>query len=212
MCDAVNLTYLERHFSTLRSVHSVLEVGSFNVNGNCKQLVTSRGLEYLGIDIREGPDVDLVCDITASRDEVMRTLPGTSYDLVLCLNVLEHLFEPLRALDNMVAVLRPSGYLVIVTPAVWDLHDWPSDFCRLNPDFFRRYVQDRNLTILPETFVFSARDTGRFYDNVEVLPMITPHMHGGLLARATARALGAFIPEVRECWTRIYLNLICQKA
>ncbi len=212
MCDAVNLSYLERQFPTLLQVRRVLEVGSYNVNGNCKQFIASRGLEYLGIDIRPGPDVDLVCDITAPRDEVRKTLPDTDYDLVLCLNVLEHLFEPVRALDNMVSLLRRGGFLLLVTPAVWDLHDWPHDFFRLNPDFFRRYTESRNLGILPETFVFSARDTGKFYEDVDVLPMITPHMHGGFLARATARALGAFMPGCRECWTRIYLNLVIQAA
>lgn len=211
MCDAVNLTYLERHFPTLRDVRRVLEVGSYNVNGNGKAFITTRGLDYLGIDIREGPDVDLVCDITASPDEVRRALPAADYDLVLCLNVLEHVFEPVRALDNMLALLRPGGYLVVVTPAVWDLHDWPHDFFRLNPDFFRHYTESRGVEIVPGTFEFSARDTGRFFDDMGVLPMITPGMHRGILARAAARCLGLFMPEFRECWTRIYLNLICQK-
>jgi len=211
MCDAVNLDYLERHFPSLRDVRRALEVGSFNVNGNGKSFIASKGIDYLGIDIRTGPDVDIVCDITAPQEEVARRLPSTSYDLVLCMNVLEHLFEPVRALDNILGVLRPGGYLVIVTPAVWDLHDWPHDFFRLNPDFFRQWATRRGVEILPETFVFSTRDTRRFYPNVDVLPMITPDMHGSLPARATARALALFLREFRECWTRIYLNLICQK-
>jgi SAM-dependent methyltransferase len=210
MCDAVNLSYLERHFATLHGIRRVLEVGSYNVNGNCKSFITARGLDYLGLDVRPGPDVDLVCDITAGRDAVVGAVPGVPYDLVLCLNVLEHLFEPVRALDNMLAVLRPGGYLLIVTPAVWDLHDWPHDFFRLNPDFFRLLAEARNVRVVPGTFTFSARDTGRFYDDVDVLPMITPHMHGSVLARGAARVLGTFMSEFRECWTRLYLNLIWQ--
>jgi SAM-dependent methyltransferase len=211
MCDTVNMDYLDQHFPTLCDVKTVLEVGSLNVNGNGKSFMASRGIDYLGIDIRTGPDVDVLCDITAPREEIAHRLPLTSFDLVLCMNVLEHLFEPVRALDNMLEVLRPGGYLVVVTPAVWDLHDWPHDFFRLNPDFFRHWSSRNGAKILPGTFVFSARDTRRFYTNVDVLPMITPDMHGSLPARAMTRALALILREFRECWTRIYLNLIFQK-
>lgn len=64
MCDLVNLDYIENHFDKLEGIHNVLEVGSFNANGNCKNFISNKGLNYLGIDIQNGPDVDLICDIT----------------------------------------------------------------------------------------------------------------------------------------------------
>jgi hypothetical protein len=76
MCDPVNLSYLERHFPVLREARRVLEEGSFNVNGNRKPFAISRGLDRLGIDIRGGTAVDLVCDVTGKRDAVMRSLPA----------------------------------------------------------------------------------------------------------------------------------------
>lgn len=210
MCDAVNLYYLKKHLTALKSVRRVLEVGSFNVNGNCKAAVLSRGLEYVGADIRNGPDVDLVCDITGDPSDLRQTLSGT-FDLVICMNVLEHLFEPVKALDNMVSLLTAGGYIMIVTPTVWDLHDWPHDFFRLNPDFFRRFAELRSLLVVPGTFVFSTRDSGRFFDDLSVLPMVVPEMHPSLAARGARRLISRFLPEMRECWTRIYLNLIYQK-
>jgi SAM-dependent methyltransferase len=212
VCDTVNLTYLEAQLPQLSEVRDVLEVGSYNVNGNCRGLVEDRGLRYLGLDIRPGEDVDVVIDITAPLGELRSALASRTFDLVLCMNVLEHVYRPHEALANMCALTRPGGYIVVVTPAVWDLHDWPHDFFRLNPDFFRRFASEAGMEMLPGSLVFSCRDTGRFFPDVRELPMIVPHMRGGVLARAARRAIGLLIPEAREAWTRIYLSLVLQKV
>jgi SAM-dependent methyltransferase len=211
MCDVVNLTYLERCWPQLHGVQKVLEVGSYSVNGNCKEFITGRGLQYAGTDIRPGPDVDIICDITGEPSSVREALRSDEFDLVICMNVLEHLFDPKRALDNMAGLMRQGGYLVIVTPLVWDLHDWPHDYCRLNPDFFREYSRNSTLQILENTFLFSARETGRFYSDLSVLPTVVPDMHGSFFARGLVRVIGWLVPEIRPCWTRIYLNLILQR-
>ena len=210
MCDAVNLDYLENHFDRLTGVKSALEVGSYNVNGNSKELLASRGIAYTGIDLQEGPDVDLVCDIT-DEQAVTATLGDRRFDLVVCANVLEHVYEPVRALDNILRLLEPGGFLLLITPLVWDLHDWPHDYYRLNPDFYKRYAKDNGLEILPDTFLLSVRDTGKFYDSVEKIPRVIPHLYRYGVQRLLIGLLSKLCPELKHCYSLTYLNLICRK-
>jgi len=41
-----------------------------------------------------------------------------TFDFVYCSHVLEHCFNPLCAVDQMLRVLKPNGYLYIVVP-IW---------------------------------------------------------------------------------------------
>ena len=70
--------------------------------------------------------------IHASVGSAYRTeFPDGSFDLVTFLEVIEHLDDPGRALEELRRVLRPGGYLVVSTPVpglVWNLiwHLWTS--------------------------------------------------------------------------------------
>ncbi len=81
-------------------------------------------------------------------------LGGQKFKSILALNVLEHTFEPVRVLDNLVAVLDSGGVLVAITPTVWPLHYYPMDCWRLNPQFYEEYCLRRELTLLREYFEY----------------------------------------------------------
>lgn len=63
------------------------------------------------------------------RAGVAETLPfeDASFDLVLLDNVLEHVQDRERTLDEIVRVLRPGGILYLVTPKPFALHSLVSD-------------------------------------------------------------------------------------
>jgi SAM-dependent methyltransferase len=46
-------------------------------------------------------------------------LPGASFDLILCSEVVEHIAESLRAIRQIRRLLRPGGVLVLSTPHKW---------------------------------------------------------------------------------------------
>ena len=58
--------------------------------------------------------IDIVSDITAIPES------DDSFDAVLCTEVLEHLPDPIRALDEMARLLRPGGTFIITAP-FWSL-------------------------------------------------------------------------------------------
>lgn len=58
--------------------------------------------------------IDIVSDIIDIPE------PDGSFDAVLCTEVLEHLPDPVRALDEMARLLRPGGTFIITAP-FWSL-------------------------------------------------------------------------------------------
>jgi methionine biosynthesis protein MetW len=74
---------------------------------------------YVGVDISEsairmaserGLDAQLISDATELP------FPDDSFDLAVCTEVLEHLFEPQRALAEIRRVLRLGGRLIVTVP------------------------------------------------------------------------------------------------
>jgi SAM-dependent methyltransferase len=53
-----------------------------------------------------------------------------AYDIVLCLNVLEHVYEIETAVKNIHNALRPGGKVFIAVPGFYPLHLLPHDYWR----------------------------------------------------------------------------------
>ena len=98
------------------AVAPVLEVGSRNVNGTVRPLFPQAG--YLGIDLVDGPGVDLVADILKVGDRF-----NAQFSTVVCCETLEHVKEPWAAIDTMALALRPGGLLIVTWCFAFPLHD-----------------------------------------------------------------------------------------
>lgn len=97
-----------------------VDVGCGTGNSYAVELHRS-GVAYTGFDVsreavaavrRAGMDAEVIAD--ASQLPV----PDLSVDLVLCIEVLEHLFAPADAAREILRVLRPGGRLIASTPNV----------------------------------------------------------------------------------------------
>jgi SAM-dependent methyltransferase len=111
----------------------VLEVGSYNVNGTVRDLFPQ---PYVGLDMREGPGVDVVADVTEAM------IASRHYGTVVCVETLEHVAEPQGALYAMQRALRPGGLFVGTWPFIFEVHDYPSDYWRVTPAGFA-YLLDK---------------------------------------------------------------------
>lgn len=78
----------------------------------------------VGLDIRPGAGVHVIGDAQALG------IGDATFDVILCTEVLEHLPEPQRAIDEMYRVLRPGGRLVLTTRFLFPIHDAPHDYFR----------------------------------------------------------------------------------
>jgi len=85
---------------------NVLEFGSRNLNGSVRGVVGPVD-RFVGVDISDGPDVDIVADAATVR-------VGGEFDLVVCCEVLEHVDDATGAgiVWNAHRHLRPGGRFV----------------------------------------------------------------------------------------------------
>jgi len=144
----------------------VLELGTGWGGTTCRDLVKQAGLDHYGTDLKPGPGVDFVVNFEQDQDlAVFR--PVLPFGSVFVLNVLEHTFEPLRVLDNARTLLRPGGTLVVITPAVWPLHDYPMDAWRLLPNVYEQYARRRGLRLLVEHFEYVGKGPVAAHRNVD---------------------------------------------
>lgn len=79
---------------------------------------------YLNLDIVHTPGVDIV-----ANGEYL-PFAAAVFDRIECDAVLEHVQRPEAVIREMVRVLRPGGYVHIVTPFCHPFHAYPHDYRR----------------------------------------------------------------------------------
>lgn len=110
----------------------ILEVGSGDVNGSVRPIVSARGpADYFGVDMAEGPGVDRVVDATKLVD----VFDEASYDVVISTEMMEHVVDWQTTLMNMFRMVAPGGVIVVTTRSVpFGYHPHPIDTWRYTPD------------------------------------------------------------------------------
>ncbi len=78
------------------------------------------------IDINPERGPDLVADVCDLRGVFERE----RFDAVFLIEVLEHVNEPQRAVDELRRVLKPGGRLILSVPYIFEMHDVPGDYWR----------------------------------------------------------------------------------
>lgn len=116
--------------SCLGKPRHILEVGSRQaVNQN--ELANFRSLfleaKFIGLDLLKGPGVDVV----ANAEKL--PFADKSFDLVLCLETLEHAEKPWIVCAEIERVLKPNGIAVVSSLQNQPIHMHPSDYFRYTP-------------------------------------------------------------------------------
>lgn len=68
--------------------------------------------------------VDVICPVTDLHFE------ANQFDSLLCTQVLEHVFEHDKMMQEVNRVLKPGGTVILTVPFAWELHEEPYDFFR----------------------------------------------------------------------------------
>jgi len=123
---------------------TVLEIGSGKqVNGKY-----SYSAQHLFTDAKQFIQTDInpefghkVLDITKMKDK-------SKYDIILCLNVLEHVYDFQTAVDNLHRALKKDGTLVVAVPFAFPLHDEPGDYWRFTEHSLQKILGNFSSTNL----------------------------------------------------------------
>jgi SAM-dependent methyltransferase len=107
----------------------ILDVGSYDVNGTMKPIF-QKG-KYVGLDMEEGPNVDIVGvshKIPFEKDE---------FDIVISSSCFEHDDMFWISFQEMCRVLKPGGYMYVQAPSNGPYHGWPGDNWRFYIDSWK---------------------------------------------------------------------------
>lgn len=111
-----------------RPTGHMLEIGSRERTGANYRGLLPANWDYLGFDILNGPNVDVVGD----AHEASSFLPNGHFDAVMSFAVFEHLLMPWKAVLEMNKVLKPGAVGLILAPQTWPLHEEPWDYFRFS--------------------------------------------------------------------------------
>jgi len=93
-----------------------------------------------------------------------RKLPfnDNSFDIGLMFQVLEHVDDPEKVVNEAARVLKPGGFLIISVPFLYPLHDMPYDVGRYTKTALAGFVDRSNL------YLVKIKSQGGFFDFLAV--------------------------------------------
>ena len=106
--------------------------------------IASLGGRYVGIDVDAPagtPDGRVLGTVVAMP------VRDASFDVVVCSEVLEHVWETADAFSELQRVTRPGGRILITVPFIYPLHEAPRDFVRLTPYAIERLAALHGLEV-----------------------------------------------------------------
>jgi SAM-dependent methyltransferase len=142
-------------------------------------------------------------DIHGSLDAI--PLDDASFDVVLCLQVLEHVPDPAAAVRELRRVLRPGGRVLLSTHGVYPFHPNPDDLWRWTHQglerLFRTNAEWSSVTVRPGAG--TAATTGMLV--AHGIDLLAKRAHVRALAvpfvvalNAAGEALDRSVPMLRE--------------
>ena len=117
-------SWINDHAETLK----VVEIGSRARSGNNSRSRIDERHSYVGTDLMDGENVDLVADAHRLSEHIDH---GT-VDAVFGLSVIEHVAMPWKMAIELNRILKVGGRAMFMTHHTWPLHDYPFDFWRFS--------------------------------------------------------------------------------
>jgi predicted SAM-dependent methyltransferase len=108
---------------------TVVDFGSLDVNGSLKPIFKNHN--YKGIDLSEGPNVDIVCDGKKTP------FADNSVDIIVSSSNFEHDICFWMTFLEMCRILKNDGYIYINVPSSGPYHAYPLDCWRFYKDSWK---------------------------------------------------------------------------
>jgi SAM-dependent methyltransferase len=122
----------------------ILDLGSQNIGGSYKPIFDCENWRYVGVDLAEGENVDIVLKDAYQWNEIQ----SNSVDVLISGQTLEHIEYFWITIMEIVRVLKPNGFCCMVAPSSGYEHRYPVDCWRVYPDGMRAIAQFAKLEVL----------------------------------------------------------------
>lgn len=172
--------FVERAAREIPAGSRLLDVGA----GECQYKSLFKHVKYTAQDLCIGDEKWDFSQIDVVSEVYAMPLPENSFDNLLCIEVLEHLKYPAKALAEMGRVLRPGGRLYVVCPFFWGEHQIPHDYFRYTQFALKSLAEDNGFAV-----EYLAPHGGRYVFLGSLLNDFFPGLLTNRILRLAARTL-----------------------
>lgn len=150
--------------------HRALEIGSrsYESQDTYKPLFPETQYIYTGLDIEEGPNVDLV----PVHNFLWNEIADESFDLCISGQTFEHNPFFWVTFAEIARVLSPGGFTCIIAPGAGPVHRYPHDCWRFYPDSWRSLCTLAGMQLVEDYFepddVAAAVPGGKWRDSAVI--------------------------------------------
>lgn len=97
---------------------SILEIGTGE--GALHMMLRDKGYRSEAVDVGDFEMVPTDVDVTIMNADqgLVHALPGRQFDVVVAVEVIEHLRHPWKFFEELGALLKPGGYAIVTTPNI----------------------------------------------------------------------------------------------
>lgn len=145
---------------------SYKKLSSLSIDGTILDLGGSRNADYHKLIQGEHTfttvNLDTVnrCDVYADLEQPF-PIKNDTYDAVVCINILEHIFNYRQFLSEAHRVLHNSGTLVVLIPFLIQVHPSPHDYFRFSEEALSRILQETSfIDIVVEPLGYGSMSAG----------------------------------------------------
>lgn len=122
------------------SLLKVLDIGGANVNGSYRDIIEGYNFQYLAADIADGDGVDV-----HMVDPYKIPLEDNSVDIVISGQAFEHVEFFWLLFEEIVRVVKESGFIFLIAPSGGAIHRHPVDCYRFYPDSYYALAKYTNI-------------------------------------------------------------------
>tara|TARA_B100000035_G_scaffold306759_1_gene309176 strand:+ start:867 stop:1610 length:744 start_codon:yes stop_codon:yes gene_type:complete len=124
------MEWFARKFEQDLAQENVLDVGSYDVNGSYRNIFESIKAKYKGLDMENGPNVDIVPKSTYN----WREISDDTYKAVISGQAIEHIEFFWLTMEEIVRITKEHGLICIIAPNGFKEHRYPVDCWRFFSD------------------------------------------------------------------------------
>ncbi len=114
----------------------VLDAGCGPKEKWVRNFTKGKAKKYITSDIDTGFGVDTMWDLNLLSDEMK-----IDYDMIFCIETLEHLWNPIGALKSFYELLKSKGNIYLSTPWINPYHD-EVDYARYTSEWYKKVLTE----------------------------------------------------------------------
>lgn len=122
----------------------ILDFGSLDVNGSYRQVFSEPIWKYYGMDMSDGPNVDIVL----KKPYIWKEVKSRSIDVFISGQAFEHVEFFWLTLLEMIRVMKDNGICCILAPSGGPEHRYPVDCYRFYTDGMKAMARFVDLDVV----------------------------------------------------------------